>query len=141
MEIAFGPDGDLYICDNQGRPGKPELIRKGRILRVRVRKGKIVKTTVVAENMEHPNGMRVKDGFIYVTQSTLELVKPLSVLADKLHVYNYDLILRSLFNRDVPEEIAKDFTFSACCAFDLHYHSYRLEYYVHVPQIFLRVMK
>lgn len=75
MGIAFGPDGDLYICDNQGWPGKPELIRKGRILRIRVRDGKIVQTTVVAENMEHPNGMRIKDGFIYVTQSTLELVK------------------------------------------------------------------
>ena len=30
MGIAFGPDGDLYICDNQGWPGKPELVRKGR---------------------------------------------------------------------------------------------------------------
>ncbi|MBE6631379.1 MAG: phage head-tail adapter protein [Ruminococcaceae bacterium] len=75
MGIAFGPDGDLYICDNQGWPGKPELIRKGRILRVRLDGDKIVKTTVVAKNMEHPNGMRIKDGYIYVTQSTLELVK------------------------------------------------------------------
>ena len=38
MGIAFGPDGDLYICDNQGWPGKPELIRKGRILRIRFEK-------------------------------------------------------------------------------------------------------
>lgn len=75
MGIAFGPDGDLYICDNQGWPGKPELIRKGRILRLRIRDNKVVKTTVVAKNMEHPNGMRIRDGYIYVTQSTLELVK------------------------------------------------------------------
>ncbi len=75
MGIAFGPDGDLYICDNQGWPGKPELVRKGRILRVRLEGEKIVKTTVVAKNMEHPNGMRIKDGYIYVTQSTMELVK------------------------------------------------------------------
>ena len=75
MGIAFGPDGDLYICDNQGWPGRPELIRKGRILRVRLDGDKIVKTTVVAKNMEHPNGMRIRDGYIYVTQSTLELVK------------------------------------------------------------------
>ena len=75
MGIAFGPDGDLYICDNQGWPGRPELIRKGRILRVRLDGDKIVKTTVVAKNMEHPNGMRIRDGFIYVTQSSLELVK------------------------------------------------------------------
>ncbi|MDD6799660.1 MAG: phage head-tail adapter protein, partial [Firmicutes bacterium] len=75
MGIAFGPDGDLYICDNQGWPGKPELVRKGRILRIRTDGDRIVKTTVVAKNMEHPNGMRIRDGYIYVTQSTMELVK------------------------------------------------------------------
>ena len=75
MGIAFGPDGDLYICDNQGWPGKAELVRKGRILRVRMDGDKIAKTTVVAKNMEHPNGMRIKDGYLYVTQSTMELVK------------------------------------------------------------------
>lgn len=75
MGIAFGPDGDLYICDNQGWTGKPEHIRKGRILRVRLDGDRIVQTTVVAKNMEHPNGIRIKDGYLYVTQSTLELVK------------------------------------------------------------------
>ena len=75
MGIAFGPDGDLYICDNQRWPGRPELIRKGRILRVRPEGNKIVKTTVVAKNMEHPNGIRIRDGYLYVTQSTLELVQ------------------------------------------------------------------
>lgn len=75
MGIAFGPDGDLYICDNQGWSGRPELVRKGRILRVRLDGDRIVKTTVVAKHMEHPNGMRIKDGYVYVTQSTMELVK------------------------------------------------------------------
>lgn len=31
--------------------------------------GNILKTTVVAKNMEHPNGIRVRDGYMYVTQS------------------------------------------------------------------------
>lgn len=75
MGIAFGPDGDLYVCDNQGWSGKPELIRKGRILRLRIRGNEVEKCTVVARNMEHPNGMRIRDGYIYVTQSTMELVK------------------------------------------------------------------
>ncbi|MBQ4037226.1 MAG: SMP-30/gluconolactonase/LRE family protein [Clostridia bacterium] len=75
MGIAFGPDGDLYICDNQGWPGRPELLEKGRILRVRMQGDEIVKTTVVADGMEHPNGMRIRDGFIYVTQSSLPKVK------------------------------------------------------------------
>lgn len=75
MGIAFGPDGDLYICDNQGWPGKPELIEKGRILRVHFENGKPVNTVTVAKNMEHPNGMRIRDGYVYVTQSTLNKVK------------------------------------------------------------------
>lgn len=75
MGIAFSPDGDLYICDNQGWPGKPELIGRGRILRLKIEGNKVVKTTVVARNMEHPNGMRIRDGYIYVTQSTLNKVK------------------------------------------------------------------
>lgn len=75
MGIAFGPDGDLYICDNQGWSGAPELLFKGRILRLRIDGDRIVKTTVVAKNMEHPNGMRIKDGFIYVTQSMLSKEK------------------------------------------------------------------
>lgn len=75
MGIAFGPDGDLYICDNQGWSGKDNLMFKGRILRIRMNGDKIEKTTTVAYGMEHPNGMRIKDGYVYVTQSCLSKVK------------------------------------------------------------------
>jgi len=75
MGIAFGPDGDLYVCDNQGWSGKPELVNRGRILRLRIKGDMVVKCTVVAYNMEHPNGMRIRDGYVYVTQSSLEKVK------------------------------------------------------------------
>ena len=75
MGIAFGPDGDLYICDNQGWSGAPELIFKGRILRLKIEGDTIVKTTVVAKDMEHPNGMRIRDGHIYLTQSMLSREK------------------------------------------------------------------
>ena len=75
MGIAFGPDGDIYICDNQGWSGAPELQFKGRILRLGIQDDKVVKCTVIADNMEHPNGMRIRDGYIYVTQSMLSKVK------------------------------------------------------------------
>jgi glucose/arabinose dehydrogenase len=75
MGIAFGPDGDLYICDNQGWSGKPELVFKGRILRLRIRDDKVVKTTVVASGMEHPNGIRVHRNHVYLTHSMLSKVK------------------------------------------------------------------
>ena len=75
MGIAFGPDGDLYIVDNQGWTGRPELIRQGRILKVHFENGSVSKVTVVAKHMEHPNGIRIKGEYMYVTQSTMEKVK------------------------------------------------------------------
>lgn len=70
MGIAFDEDWNLYICDNQGWSERPELLYKGRILKVTADDaGNILKTTVVAKNMEHPNGIRIKDGYLYVTQS------------------------------------------------------------------------
>ncbi|MBN1834271.1 MAG: SMP-30/gluconolactonase/LRE family protein [Spirochaetales bacterium] len=75
MGIGFGPDWDLYVVDNQGWSGAPELIFKGRILRLRIRDGKVVKTTVVARSMEHPNGLRVHGNHVYVTHSMLSRVK------------------------------------------------------------------
>ncbi len=75
MGIAFGPDWDIYICDNQGWSGAEELQFKGRILRLKIADGKIVKTTVVAYGMEHPNGIRIRGEYMYVTQSLLTKVK------------------------------------------------------------------
>jgi sugar lactone lactonase YvrE len=75
MGIEMADDGDLFIVDNQGWSGKEELIFKGRILRVKMDGNKVAKCTVIAYNMEHPNGLRVKDGYVYVTQSLLSKVK------------------------------------------------------------------
>ncbi|HVI42125.1 MAG TPA: SMP-30/gluconolactonase/LRE family protein, partial [Anaerovoracaceae bacterium] len=75
MGLAFGPDWDLYIVDNQGWSGEERLKFQGRILRVRMNGDKIEKVTVVADGMEHPNGIRIKGEYMYVTQSTMEKVK------------------------------------------------------------------
>ena len=75
MGIGFGPDWDLYVVDNQGWSGDPKLLFHGRILRLRIENDKLVKTTVVAHSMEHPNGLRVRDGYVYVTQSMLSRVQ------------------------------------------------------------------
>lgn len=78
MGIAFGPDWDLYIVDNQGWGGDPKLVFNGRIIRVRMDGDRIEKVTVVAEGMEHPNGIRVHGDYMYVTQSLLTKVKTVS---------------------------------------------------------------
>jgi sugar lactone lactonase YvrE len=95
MGIAFGPDGDLYVCDNQGwadgsAPQCPGYPFKGRILRLRIRDSRVVKTTVVAHGMEHPNGMRIHRDSIYVTHSMLSRVKDPSGLVTSC-VYRFGL--------------------------------------------------
>ena len=71
---------------------------------------------------------------------TKEVFSAMSKLVDKLHIYNYDLIVNALIKKGISPEDAKKFTFSACCTFDLNYYSYRLEYYTPVLQIFLEVI-
>lgn len=75
MGVEFGPDGDLYLVDNPGWTKVPALKSTGRILRIRMEGDRIARCTVVAEGMEHPNGLRIQGGYIYVTQSTMEKVK------------------------------------------------------------------
>lgn len=91
MGIAFGPDGDIYICDNQGWSGAPKLQFKGRMLRLRIKDDKVIKTTVVAEGMEHPNGVRVRGNHMYVTQSMLSKVKdPSGLLVSCVYKFSLD---------------------------------------------------
>jgi len=68
---------DVYLCDNQGWSGAGELAFKGRMLKVTMDGGKMVKWVTMADNMEHPNGVRYRDGYIYVTQSLMVNVKGL----------------------------------------------------------------
>lgn len=76
MGIAFDDEWNIYICDNQGWSGKPELEFKGRVLRMKVDDdGNILECVEVARNMEHPNGVRVRGEYMYVTQSALSKVE------------------------------------------------------------------
>lgn len=76
MGIAFDAEWNIYLCDNQGWSERPELLYKGRILKLTVTdEGVITKTTVVADGMEHPNGIRIMGNYMYVTQSYLHPVK------------------------------------------------------------------
>lgn len=90
MGIAFGSDGDLFVCDNQGWSGDEKAKNRGRILRLRFDgDGNLKETIEVATGMEHPNGIRFRDGKIYVTQSSLSAIKdPSGLLVSG--VYRFD---------------------------------------------------
>ena len=47
------------------------MVFTGRILRLRLNDAGVVKCTVVADNMEHPNGIRIWGDYMYVTQSCM----------------------------------------------------------------------
>lgn len=76
MGIAFDKDYNLYICDNQGWSGEKEVIFKGRVLKVTFQEdGTVKETKVVADRMEHPNGIRIRGEYMYLTQSCMERQK------------------------------------------------------------------
>jgi len=79
MGIAVVHQGDsihdIYLCDNQGWSNAPDVVFKGRMLKVTMDGDRIVKWATMANGMEHPNGVRYRDGYIYVTQSLMINVK------------------------------------------------------------------
>jgi Gluconolactonase len=91
MGIAFNDDGDLFICDNQGWSGAEQAKNKGRILRLRFDENdNLIETIEVATGMEHPNGIRVHGGKLYVTQSILsDIEDPSGLLVSG--VYRFDM--------------------------------------------------
>lgn len=90
MGIAFNEKGDLYICDNQGWSGSERGYRKGRLLKLTFDKQGILQETItVAYNMEHPNGIRIHNGKVYITQSSLSAI-PSEKLVSGVYCFKED---------------------------------------------------
>ncbi len=68
LGLAFGSDGHLYVADCQGFVGGNLA---GRLLRVRMEKGRGAKVETVVEGMIFPNGVAGHGDSIYVTETTL----------------------------------------------------------------------
>lgn len=75
MGIAFDGDWNLYLCDNPGWLGRKETDFTGRLLKITADEDGIRDWKTVACGMEHPNGVRIRDGYLYVTQSNLTKVQ------------------------------------------------------------------
>ncbi|MCH7224881.1 hypothetical protein [Haloferula sp. A504] len=65
MDCAFGPDGHLYLADNQG-PGY-----RSRLLRIRVEDGKAVSCAPVVEGFGVANAVAWKGDTVYVSDTVL----------------------------------------------------------------------
>ena len=68
LGLAFGPDGNLYVCDNQFSDTN---WGKSRLLRVVFADGKPVSVGVVAKGFNHINGVAMKGNDVYVTETVL----------------------------------------------------------------------
>jgi len=87
MGVDMAPDGDIYVADNQGWPGKPEGENEGRILKLKVEDGKVTNCEVIAHGMSHPNAVKYYGGKVYVTQSLLPKIESDQLVSG---VYRFD---------------------------------------------------
>lgn len=68
MGICFGPEGELYLCDNQKDS-------RGRLLRISFKDDRIDRCDVVACGLDNANGVKYLNGKLYLTQAFLYGVK------------------------------------------------------------------
>ena len=85
MGIRQAPSGDLYVADCQSLE-KPK--GHSRLLRVHVKNGKPTNITVVAEGLDVANGVAIRDGFVYLTDSAVGNLDDGAVLSA---VYRFQL--------------------------------------------------
>jgi sugar lactone lactonase YvrE len=75
LGIGIGPDGHLYIADNQGLAG---AVNKSRLLRVLVKKGKPAGFDVLATGLNQANAVVCRPDGVYVTETSIAAdVKPM----------------------------------------------------------------
>lgn len=102
MGIDFGPDGGLYVCDNQGWSGSEKGKDEGRILKLTIADGQVTKTEVVASGISHPNGLKYKNGKLYVTVSLLPKIKSKELVSG---LYRFDASDREIkMNNDESDK-------------------------------------
>lgn len=94
MGIAFGPDGAVWLCDNQNWPtgnGDDGQLNQGRLLKLKIENGRVVETTVVADGISHPNGVKIRGDYAYVTVSCLPKIKePDGLLRSAVYRFRLD---------------------------------------------------
>ena len=97
MGLAFGaaPD-ELFVVDNQPWTGEALTKDHGRILWLKLGRDKVKEWAVVAKGLEHPNGIRYRNGKLYVTASSISGIKdPSGLLVSGIYCFDAK-------DRDIP---------------------------------------
>lgn len=69
-----------------------------------------------------------------------KVFETMTVMTDKLHVYNCELLKSFLSEKKLPDEIVSRPAFTACCTADIYGHSCREEFYLPTVQVFCDVL-
>ncbi|MBN1764981.1 MAG: SMP-30/gluconolactonase/LRE family protein [Sedimentisphaerales bacterium] len=69
LGIDIGPDGDLYIADNQGMVGQEN---QSRLIRVRMDKGRPLEFKILVYGMNQANGVVCHGDSVYVTETSID---------------------------------------------------------------------
>lgn len=89
MGITFDDEGNLFVCDNQGWSGAEKAQNKGRVLCLKLKGNELIEAVEVASGMEHPNGIRFRNGKLYVTQSSLSSIQdPSGLLVSGVYCFD-----------------------------------------------------
>ncbi|WP_439880685.1 hypothetical protein ACSX1A_16200 [Pontibacter sp. MBLB2868] len=93
MGLAFGPDGNLYIADNQYYYDKNF---SSRILRLNMKDGQPTGVDVVVKGLKHPNAVRWHNNNLYITDtkwSTSDTAKTSGVFRVALQEMTKDSVM------------------------------------------------
>lgn len=89
MDLAFGPDGNLYVADMQLAYNP---MYKSRLLRINIENGQPTGVDVVVEGFIACNGVIWKNNTLYVTESILEHRMPQNEIIPRVSgVYSFSL--------------------------------------------------
>ncbi|WP_347157524.1 SMP-30/gluconolactonase/LRE family protein [Pontibacter chitinilyticus] len=93
MGLAFGPDGNLYIADNQYYYNKDF---SSRILRLNMKNGQPTGVDVVVKGLKHPNAVRWHGDHLYITDtkwSTADTAKTSGIFKIALNEMQHDSVM------------------------------------------------
>jgi outer membrane protein assembly factor BamB len=97
MGMEFGPDGNLYINDNQCFAGK---LNQSRLIRIVIENNKPLRAEILVEGMNFANGLRWNKNKLYISESILPGEKQSGIYHFSLTELNQQLIQIDTLERD-----------------------------------------